>query len=136
MSEYGSVAERRIFPRYSLHVGGEAEVLFRRTPVPVEGEDQPGSDGRYPIDIVNISQGGAQLTFGAPFDAHDVVRLFLTHPITGNIILLEGELVWVRKNASHLMGRYYAGLSFRDIHNEGLADMVAYAATLGPQLAS
>lgn len=136
MPEYGSVVERRSFPRYSLHLAGEAEALFRRPPTHQEGEDEPLPDGRYHIDVVNISQGGLQLIFGVAFDAHDVIRMYFTHPSTGARIVTEGELVWVRKNAMKVLGKYYAGLAFRDTHQEGIKSLVDYAATLGPPLAN
>jgi len=134
MPEYGSVVERRAFPRYSLHLTGVAEALFRRQPTALEGEELPDEMGKYPIDIVNMSKGGVQLTFNVAFDAHDVLRMNIIHPETDQPIRLEGELMWVRKNATDLMGKFYAGLAFRDTTQEGVDSLVTYASRQGPPL--
>jgi hypothetical protein len=133
MPETGSYAERRVFPRYSLHLKGETEVLYRRAPDALREDPTGGGNHRYPIDLVNISMGGAMLTFEADFVADDTLRMFFRHPTTGKELSFEGHLVYVRRNATKLLGKYCAGMAFRNVsEKEGdLAEIIEYAASVG-----
>ena len=132
MSVYGTYAERRVFPRYSLHLTGETEALFRRAPDFFSEASKVIKDHRYQVDIVNLSMGGAMITFEADFDEGDTLRMHIAHPVTGKKLVVEGHLAWVRKNATKLMGKYCAGLSFRNTTDTALAELIEYAATQGP----
>lgn len=134
MPEQGTYAERRVYPRYSVHIPGETEVLFRRAP-DADAEDKTGGGNRrYTIDIVNISMGGAMLTFDTDFDSNDTLRMHFNHPVTGKKLEIEGRLVYVRKNATKLMGKYCAGMAFRgnSATESDLVELIEYAASMGP----
>jgi len=107
-------------------------VLFRRAPDASSEDRTGGGNHLYPIDIVNISLGGAMLTFDADFDADDTLRMHFKNPATGRPLEIEGHLVYVRRNATRLMGKYCAGMSFRNSTDKDLAELVEYAAGLGP----
>ena len=134
MPDYGNYAERRVYPRYSVHLTGECEALFRRAPGAASDSPTGGGNPRYPLSVVNISLGGAMLTFDADFDANDTLRLHFMHPVTGRELSFEGHLVYVRKNATKLLGKYCAGMSFKQMMEKDpdLAELIEYAATLGP----
>ena len=72
------------------------------------------------------------LTFDTDFDANDTLRMHFTHPKTGKPLEIEGQLVYVRRNATKLMGKYCAGMAFRNASTSDLAELVEYASTLGP----
>ena len=132
MPETGNYAERRVYPRYSLHIPGETEVLFRRAPDAASEDPTGGGNRRYPIDIVNISMGGAMLTFDADFDANDTLLMHFTHPVSGKKLAIEGHLVYVKKNATRLLGKYCSGMAFRNISEKesDLAELIEYAASV------
>ena len=78
--------------------------------------------------------GGAMLTFDSDFDADDTLRMFFKHPATGRTLSFEGHLVYVRRNATKLLGKYCAGMSFKNVteKDKDLSELIEYAASLGP----
>lgn len=108
-------------------------MLYRRAPDALREDPTGGGNHRYPIDLVNISMGGAMLTFEADFVADDTLRMFFRHPTTGKELSFEGHLVYVRRNATKLLGKYCAGMAFRNVsEKEGdLAEIIEYAASVG-----
>jgi len=109
-------------------------VLFRRAPDSTREDPTGGGNRLYPIDLVNISMGGAMLTFDSDFDANDTLRMHFTHPTTGQKLVFEGHLIYVRKNATTLLGKYCAGMAFRYTgeKDKDLCELIEYASTLGP----
>lgn len=125
-------AERRLKPRYALHLTGQAEVLYRRLPPPTAGPS-PVAPGRFKVESVNVSSGGFMLTFDTDISDGDSLRLFFPLPDTDQDVRFEGNIQWLRRNASNLMGRYCAGVAFKNTSPEVVDTLVAYAARHNPE---
>ena len=124
MPEFSKQAERRIQPRYALHLTGSAETLYRRNLDVATGEVKSGASSRFKIETVNISTGGVMITFDMEISPSDVLKMYFSHPETRTELAIEAQIQWMRKNASNLMGRYCAGVSFKRDPDEVLFDEV------------
>ena len=124
--------ERRQHARYALHLVGAAEVLYRRDPGAPPGDPKAGRRSPFKVESVNISTGGCMLTFDTEVSAGDVIRIYFTHPETKSEIEIEAQIQWMRRNATSLMGRYVAGVSFKNIHEEALSGLLDYAVSTSP----
>lgn len=128
----GSGSDRRLKPRYALHLVGQAEVLYRRAPALGTGP-APLAPGRFRVESVNVSEGGFMLTFDTDISDGDSLRLFFPLPDTDQDVRFEGNIQWLRRNASNLMGRYCAGVAFKNTSREVVETLVAYAARHNPE---
>lgn len=121
-------AERRQKPRYALHLTGTGEVLYRRMPSAPGGAPAPIAPGRFKVETVNVSEGGFMLTFDTDISDGDSLRLFFPLPETDREVRFEGNIQWLRRNAANLMGRYCAGVAFKNTPGEVVQALVDYAA--------
>jgi len=121
-------AERRLKPRYALQLTGSAQVLYRRAPAAPDA----APDGRFKVETINISAGGFMLTFDAPVSDGDVLRLVFPVPGGERELRAEGQIQWLRKNATDLLGRYCAGVAFKNTPETDVDALVSYAAEQNP----
>jgi len=110
MDDVVKPAERRMDARYALHLIGFGEILYRTL---------PGGD-RFEIRCLNISRGGLMVTMDPEVRTGDVLRLDLVETAGLSRISFECSIQWMRRNVSATLGRFYAGLAFR----QAPADMV------------
>ena len=132
MPEFGNFADRRAHPRYILSLEGTAEALYRRTLDVAYGDPELKGKSRFKIDVVNISKGGLLLTFDTEISSGDSIQMFFIHPLRKEEIVLEGQVTWMRKNASGIGGRYCGGISFKNTPEEMIDDLVNFAASKHP----
>ncbi len=133
MPEYGNPAERRVHTRYGLHMAGEVEVLYRRDLDRMQDEKDKeylhSLRVRHPVNMLDISRGGTMITFDAEFSPNDVLQVHFCHPITARPVILEGQLMWMKRNAAGIYGKYCGGLSFRNSSEDEVKTIVEYAAS-------
>ena len=133
MPEIDRAAEKRRDARYSLHLVGSAEALYRREIGAGGGGDQKAQrQNLFKVESVNVSRGGFLLTFDMEISAGDVIRLYFVHPVTKSELEMEGQIQWMRRNATPLMGRYVAGFSFRRIDENALSSLLEHAMANSP----
>lgn len=103
MDDPAKPAERRTDARYALQLIGFAEILYRTL---------PGGD-RFEVRCLNISRGGLMVTMDPEVRTGDVMRLDLVETAGLSGISFECSIQWMRRNVSGALGRFYAGLAFR-----------------------
>jgi len=133
MPEIGGFAERRIAPRYVLTMKGTAEVLYRRSLAAVYGDPSLKGADRFMVETVNISEGGLMVSFTSEISEGDLVRLTFVRPDTRTTIEMEAQIQWMRKNQAPIMGKFLAGLMFRNPPKGMLDDLVSYAISQNPK---
>ncbi len=125
-----SGAERRTAVRYSLHLVGSARALYRRGIPQRPGDREPQNPAGIKIETVNVSTGGLMITFDAELSSGDVLQVFLPHPEAAKELTAEGQIQWMHKNTTGLLGRYCGGISFRNTPERTVRALVDYAARL------
>ncbi len=106
--------EKRQYPREVVQLPGTGEIMSRG----------PGGEGkrlhesrtglnRFSVSVADVSAGGLQMHFNADLVGGDVVRLSFGGPETAGPLIIEGHLVWVRRNPIDIFGRFSAGVRFR-----------------------
>jgi len=114
MTETGNTREKRLDERFALYLKGSAEVLYRRSMDAVHKDPQPKALKIFKVETVNISESGMMLTFDPELSTGDIIRIYFTDPEAHTELIFEGEIRWMRRNAANLMGRYFAGIAFRN----------------------
>jgi hypothetical protein len=132
MPETGGFAERRIAPRYVLNMKGTAEVLYRRSLATAYGDPSLKGSDRFMLETINISEGGLMVSFTPEVSEGDIIRLTFVRPDTRTTIEIEAQIQWMRKNQAPIMGKFLAGLMFRNPPKGMLDDLVAYAVSQNP----
>lgn len=132
MPEIGKTAEKRLQPRYTLHLTGSAEVLYRRTPGAGAGTPEDALGGRFKVETVNVSLGGFMLSFDTEISATDILMLYFNHPETRAEIRIETQIQWMKRNTANIMGRYVAGVASRQHDDPGVVGLVEYALKQDP----
>jgi c-di-GMP-binding flagellar brake protein YcgR len=122
-----ALAERRTTVRHSLHIIGTAHVLYRRGIAQRPGDREPVDHKTIRVETVNISGGGLMLTFDAEISSGDVLQMTFNHPETKKELFLEGQIQWMHRNTTNLLGRYCAGVSFRNTPEDNIRSLVDYA---------
>lgn len=115
-------SERRADARYALHLIGHGAILYRHL---------PGGD-RFEVRCLNISRGGLMVTMDPEVRTGDVMRVDLIGPVDHAIISFECSIQWMRRNASGSLGRFYAGLSFRQAPAETVEFLLQHAMQSSP----
>lgn len=118
-----SPQDRRTDARFSLHVTGSAVALYRRTP-------DAGRQDRFKAETINVSRGGMMVAFDPDLSIGDVIRVALLHPVTRDELLFEVQIQWLRRNATPLMGKYCAGVSFKQPGDAVIDTLMAHAAAV------
>jgi hypothetical protein len=127
MSEAINPAEKRVHERFTLKLKGSAEVLYRRRLDQAYQDPKLKGSGIFKVESVNVSSGGLMIIFDSEISAGDVLRIFFTHPEDHSEIQLEGQIQWLRRNAMNHMGRYCAGISFRNIPDKAVESLLEHA---------
>jgi hypothetical protein len=127
-----SYAERRLDARYALVLAGTAEPLYRRSMERAREDPSLRGQDRFRVEIVNLSRGGFMLAFDAEVSDGDVLRLAFRHPESHAELGYEVQIQWMRKNTTGLMGRFCAGVAFRDRAAVDVDALVVYAQRMNP----
>jgi hypothetical protein len=125
-------AERRADARYELHVTGTAEPLYRRSRENAFQDPALHGQDRFKVETVNISRGGFMIAFDSEVSDGDVLRLTFRHPEGGTDLRFEGQIQWMRHSAMSSLGRFFAGVAFRDRTGEAIESLVSYAKKTSP----
>ena len=123
-------AERRTAVRYSLHLIGSGRALYRRGVPGRPGDPEPAGHTALKIETVNVSTGGLMIAFDAEFSSGDVLQIHLPNPEISEELTVEGQIQWMHKNTTNLLGRYCAGISFRNTPERTIRSLVDYAVQL------
>ena len=118
--------ERRTARRYALHLKGTGKVLYRRD-IPQRPGTTPIDPSNFRVETVNVSTGGFLLAFDAELSSGDCLRMTFLHPETSQELVAEAQIQWMQKNKTGLLGRYCAGVSFRNTPNEVVQSLLYYA---------
>ena len=119
-------SEKRVFPREIVHLSGTGTILSKGPGG--EGKrmhEAKGGGARFPVSTADVSASGLQLHFNADLVTRDMLRLMFPGNEPGQQLEIEGQLVWVRKNAVDIFGRYTAGMHFRKPDDSLPARLVA-----------
>ena len=119
--------DRRTDARFSLHAVGTAEALYRRS---VATDPAGKTLERFKTETINVSRGGMMVAFDPDMSLGDVLRVMLRHPKTKDELVFEVQIQWLRKNAVALMGRYCAGVLFKNRDEAVIESLMAYAAEI------
>ncbi len=111
---------------------GSADVLYRRAPAAARDVPPPLTPGRFKVETINISEGGFMLTFDAELSDGDVLRMVFPVPDADRELRAEGQIQWLRRNATSLMGRWCAGIAFKNTPEADVNALVAYGAEHNP----
>jgi len=115
--------EKRAHPRIAFDVEATVEVLNRRTLAARQAS----------VRVVNVSGAGLALTLDAEVSMGDLVRLTTRPSGEHGTLVLDAQVVWIRRNAMRLLGAFSAGLQFRPAGQDGAARLVRAAfAPRGP----
>ena len=115
-------SERRASARYALHLIGTGALLHRNL---------PGSD-QFEVRCLNISLGGLMVTMDPDVRYGDVIRVVLIQPADFSTITFECTIQWLRRNTGNVMGRYFAGLSFRQASVDTVQILLDHAMKTSP----
>jgi hypothetical protein len=102
--------EKRRRPRETVRLSGTG-VIITKGPGGDAGRLR-GGESRFPVATADVSASGLQMHFNADLVARDTVRLSFLGGVSDEPIEVEGHLVWVRRNAVDIFGRYTAGVCF------------------------
>ncbi|MEK7474972.1 MAG: PilZ domain-containing protein [Candidatus Coatesbacteria bacterium] len=111
---------------------GTAEPLYRRSREQASGDPALRGQDRFRIETLNISRGGFLIAFDSEVSDGDVLRLAFRHPETQAELRFEGQIQWMRHNAMENLGRFLAGVAFRDRTGEDIESLVGYAKKTSP----
>lgn len=107
--------EKRIHTREIVHLSGSGQILAKTSGDTKRMHEARGGGERFSVSTADVSASGLQIHFNADLMARDTVKLVFPGGVPGKQIEVEGILVWVRKNAVDIFGRYTAGLRFRKL---------------------
>lgn len=107
--------EKRVHAREIVRLAGSGQILVKTSGETKRMHEARGGGERFAVSTADVSISGLQIHFNADLMARDTVRLVFPGGIPGRQIQVEGTLVWVRKNAVDIFGRYTAGLRFKHI---------------------
>ncbi len=119
--------ERRTAIRLPVHLVGTGEALYRRGIEPRAGSADGVNSSAFKVETVNVSVGGLMLTFDVEISNGDVLKMTFIHPETSEELVAEGQIQWMHRNTTDLMGRYCAGVSFRNTPDSIVSSMMDYA---------
>ena len=122
--------DRRTDARFSLHIIGTAEALYRRALAAAYQDASLKGQERFKTETINVSNGGMMLAFDPDMNIGDVLRVMLRHPKTKDELAFEVQIQWLRKNAITLMGKYCAGVSFKNRDEALIESLMSYAASV------
>lgn len=122
--------ERRTTERFSLHLTGTGETLYRRTLETAYQDASLRGQERFKTETINVSRGGMMISFDPDMSIGDVLRVTLRHPGTKDELAFELQIQWLRRNAAALMGKYCAGVSFKNPGDAVIETLMAYAASV------
>jgi len=114
MQRHARASEKRRFPRKIVHISGMGELISKWTGG--DGKrlhETKGTGNRFPISTADVSSCGLQIHFNADLVGGDFVRLIFAPNDPATRLVVEGYLVWVRKNAVDIFGRYTAGVRMK-----------------------
>jgi len=126
-SRHTRASEKRRYPRDIVHLSGMGELISKWASG--DGKrlhETKGGGTKFPISTADASSCGLQIHFNADLVGGDFVRLIFAGNDPGNRVVIEGYLVWVRKNAVDIFGRYTAGVRMKE-PDEGLPARMAKA---------
>ena len=126
MNESDLPSNRRHDVRYPLTLAGAATALYRRSP-----DGSPASP-RFTLETINVSRGGMMVAFDQDVSDGDVLVMHFTGPDTGAGLEVEGRIQWLRRNTTGLLGKFFAGVMFRDRDAEAVRRLVDHAAAHAP----
>jgi len=127
-----SYADRRLDARYELHVVGTAEPLYRRSLEKTYQDPSLHGQDRFRVETVNISNGGFMLAFDQEVSDGDVLRLAFRHPETDTELVFEGRIQWMRHAGVASLGRFCAGVAFKDRDEAMIDSLVRFAQRSSP----
>jgi len=122
MDDVVKPAERRTDARYAIDLIGFGEMLYRNL---------PGGD-RFEVRCLNISRGGLMVTMDPEVRTGDVLRLELVETAGLSRIAFECSIQWMRRNVSAALGRFYAGLAFRQAPADVVQTLLDHAIKTSP----
>ncbi len=122
--------ERRTDARFSLHIVGTAEALYRRALEATYKDASLRGQDRFKAETINVSRGGLMLGFDPDMSIGDVLKVHLRHPKTKDEMSFEVQIQWLRKNAITLMGKYCAGVAFKNRDEAVVESLMTYAASV------
>ena len=114
MQRHTRASEKRRYPRDIVHIPGVGELISKWTGG--DGKrlhETKGSGNKFPISTADVSTCGLQIHFNADLVGGDFVRLVFAGNDPATRLVIEGYLVWVRKNAVDIFGRYTAGVKMK-----------------------
>lgn len=111
---------------------GTAEVLYRRSLATAYGDPALKGSDRFMLETVNISEGGLMVSFSAEVSEGDLIRLTFVRPDTRTTIEMEAQIQWLRRNQTAIMGKFLAGLMFRNPPKGMLDEILAFAISQNP----
>jgi hypothetical protein len=112
---HARASEKRRFPREIVHLSGVGELVSKWTGG--DGKrlhETKGTGNKFPVSTADVSSCGLQIHFNADLVGGDFVRLIFAPNDPATRLVVEGYLVWVRKNAVDIFGRYTAGVRMRE----------------------
>lgn len=130
MTTAPSPSDRRTDARFSLHVVGTAEALYRRALQDTYQDASLKGQDRFRTETINVSRGGLMVAFDPDMSVGDVLKVVLRHPRTKDELAFEVQIQWLRRNATALMGRYCAGVLFKNRDETVIESLMAYAASV------
>jgi len=114
MQRHARASEKRRNPRGIVHISGMGELVNKWTAG--EGKrlhEVTGAGNKFPVSTADASASGIQIHFNADLVGGDFIRIVFAGNDLSRRLVVEGYLVWVRKNAVDIFGRYTAGLRFK-----------------------
>jgi len=125
MQRHTRASEKRRYPRDIVHISGIGELISKWT----NGDgkrlhETKGAGSKFPISTADASSCGLQIHFNADLVGGDFVRLIFAPNDPATRLVVEGYLVWVRKNAVDIFGRYTAGVKMKEPDNDLPAKLV------------
>ncbi len=73
------------------------------------------------------------LAFDPEVSGGDVLRLAFSHPETKEALEIEAQIMWLKRNSMPSLGRFLAGVSFRDRSVGDIGKLVEYAIRMAPE---
>ena len=122
MHDESRPAERRQDARYALALTGRGELLYRHLD---HGEN-------FEVRCLNISRGGIMVTLDPEARTGDVLRVNLLGPDQVTRYEFECTIQWLRRNTAGVLGRFLAGLAFRQAAPELVQQLLDEARRTSP----
>jgi len=110
-----------ILPSDRRAFGREAR-LTRARIVPVSRASTPATPGACDAIVVNVGEGGLQVTTDSEIRTGAPMRVAFDDPGIPEVL---ATVVWVRRNRTRVLGDYTAGLVFKLAGQPGVARLLA-----------